>query len=82
MTLVQEFINMIEANFKAEIAELKSQVDDLQEQVRNTNTQSNLKDWEIKFLKEDVKRLSEWNERLIAKSTEKRRYLQTEDTED
>lgn len=58
MSLIQEFINMIEANFKAEIAELKSQVEDLQEQVRNTNTQSNLKDWEIKFLKEDVKRLS------------------------
>ena len=34
--------------YAAEIAELKSQVEDLQEQVRNTNTQSNLKDWEIK----------------------------------
>ena len=58
MSLVQEFINMIEANFKAEIAELKSQVEDLQEELRETRTQSNLKDWEIKFLKEDVKRLS------------------------
>ena len=75
MSLIQEFINMIEANFKAEIAELKSQVDDLQEQVRQTNTQSNLKDWEIKFLKEDVKRLN-------AKRDEKRHLTQTEDTED
>ena len=75
MTLVQEFINMIEANFKAEITELKSQVEDLQEELRETRTQSNLKDWEIKFLKEDVKRLN-------AKRDEKRRYLQTEDTED
>ena len=75
MSLVQEFINMIEANFKAEIAELKSQVDDLQEQVRNTNTQSNLKDWEIKFLKEDVKRLS-------AKSTEKCTGMRMKHTEE
>lgn len=60
---------------KLEIAELKSQVEDLQEQVRNTNTQSNLKDWEIKFLKEDVKRLN-------AKTYEKRHLLQTKDTED
>ena len=75
MTLIQEFINMIEANFKAEIAELKSQVEDLQEELRETRTQSNLKDWEIRFLKEDVKRLN-------AKTYEKRHYLQTEDTEE
>lgn len=58
-----------------EITELKSQVSDLQEQVRQTNTASNMKDWQIRFLKEDVKRLS-------AKSTEKWHYLKTEDTED
>ena len=75
MSLIQEFINMIEANFKAEIAELKSQVDDLQEQVRQTNTQSNLKDWEIKFLKEDVKRLS-------AKNTEKCPKMRMKHTEE
>jgi len=66
---------MIEANFKAEIAELKSQVEDLQEELRETRTQSNLKDWEIKFLKEDVKRLS-------AKRDEKCHLTQTEDTEE
>lgn len=75
MSLIQEFINMIEANFKAEIAELKSQVEDLQEELRETRTQSNLKDWEIRFLKEDVKRLS-------AKRDEKRHLTQMEDTED
>lgn len=75
MSLIQEFINMIEANFKAEIAELKSQVEDLQEELRETRTQSNLKDWEIRFLKEDVKRLS-------AKSTEKCHLTQAQDTED
>lgn len=75
MSLIQEFINMIEANFKAEIAELKSQVEDLQEELRETRTQSNLKDWEIRFLKEDVKRLN-------AKRDEKRHYSQTKDTED
>ena len=58
-----------------EIEELKSQVEDLQEELGETRAQSNMKDWEIRFLKEDVKRLS-------AKSTEKRHHLQTEDTED
>lgn len=58
-----------------ELTELQSQVDDLQEELGETRAQSNLKDWEIRFLKEDVKRLT-------AKQTEKRRYLQTEDTED
>jgi ribosomal protein L29 len=72
---MQDFITHNENKLFAEIAELKSQVEDLQEELRETRTQSNLKDWEIKFLKEDVKR-------LIAKSTEKRRYLQTEDTEE
>ena len=75
MSLIQEFINMIEANFKAEIAELKSQVEDLQEELRETRTQSNLKDWEIRFLKEDVKR-------LYAKSTGKCPEMRTRDTED
>ena len=75
MTLIQSLINCIETYYKNELTELQSQVDDLQEQVRNTNTQSNLKDWEIKFLKEDVKRLN-------AKTYEKRHYLQTEDTEE
>ena len=58
-----------------EIDELKSQVDDLQEELGETRAQSNLKDWEIRFLKEDVKRLT-------AKLYEKRHHLQTEDTED
>jgi len=75
MTLIQALINCIETYYKNELTELQSQVDDLQEQVRNTNTQSNLKDWEIKFLKEDVKRLN-------AKTYEKRHLLQTKDTED
>lgn len=75
MTLAQAFYKATEDKHLAEIAELQSQVSDLQEQVRQTNTQSNLKDWEIRFLKEDVKRLS-------AKSTEKWHYLKTEDTED
>jgi len=75
VTLVQEFINMIEANFKAEIAELKSQVEDLQEELRETRTQSNLKDWEIRFLNEDIKRLN-------AKTYEKCHLAQAEDTED
>ena len=58
-----------------EIEELKSQVEDLQEELGETRAQSNLKDWEIRFLKEDVKRLT-------AKLYEKRHFLQTEDTED
>ena len=75
MTLIQSLINCIETYYKNELTELQSQVDDLQEQVRNTNTQSNLKDWEIKFLKEDVKRLS-------AKLEEKHHQLHIMDMED
>jgi hypothetical protein len=40
-----------------EIAELKSQVEDLQEELSDTRTQSNMKDWQIRFLKEENKRL-------------------------
>ena len=58
-----------------ELTELQSQVDDLQEELGETRAQSNLKDWEIRFLKEDVKRLT-------AKLYEKRHQMQTEDTED
>jgi peptidoglycan hydrolase CwlO-like protein len=58
-----------------EIDELKSQVEDLQEELSDTRTQSNMKDWQIRFLKEDVKRLT-------AKLYEKRHFLQSEDTED
>jgi peptidoglycan hydrolase CwlO-like protein len=58
-----------------ELTELQSQVDDLQEELGETRAQSNLKDWEIRFLKEDVKRLT-------AKLYEKRHFLQTRDTED
>ena len=58
-----------------EIAELKSQVEDLQEELSDTRTQSNMKDWQIRFLKEDVKRLT-------AKLYEKRNLMQSEDTED
>jgi peptidoglycan hydrolase CwlO-like protein len=58
-----------------ELTELQSQVDDLQEELGETRAQSNLKDWEIRFLKEDVKRLT-------AKLYEKRHLTQAEDTED
>jgi len=58
-----------------EIDELKSQVEDLQEELGETRAQSNMKDWQIRFLKEDVKRLS-------AKLYEKRNLMQSEDTED
>jgi peptidoglycan hydrolase CwlO-like protein len=58
-----------------ELTELQSQVDDLQEELSDTRAQSNLKDWEIRFLKEDVKRLT-------AKLYEKRHSRQTRDTED
>jgi peptidoglycan hydrolase CwlO-like protein len=58
-----------------ELTELQSQVDDLQEELGETRAQSNLKDWEIRFLKEDVKRLT-------AKLYEKRHSRQTRDTED
>jgi hypothetical protein len=40
-----------------ELTELQSQVDDLQEELGETRAQSNLKDWEIRFLKEENKRL-------------------------
>ena len=40
-----------------ELTELQSQVDDLQEELGETRAQSNMKDWQIRFLKEDVKRL-------------------------
>jgi hypothetical protein len=40
-----------------EIEELKSQVEDLQKELGETRAQSNLKDWEIRFLKEENKRL-------------------------
>ena len=58
-----------------ELTELQSQVDDLQEELGETRAQRNLKDWEIRFLKEDVKRLT-------PKLYETRHFLQTEDTED
>ena len=66
----QDFITHNENKLLAEIAELKSQVEDLQQELRETRTQSNLKDWAIRFLKEDVKRMREL------------RYKQLEDTED
>lgn len=75
MTLAQAFYKATEDKHLAEIAELQSQVSDLQEQVRQTNTASNMKDWQIRFLKEDVKRLT-------AKLYEKRNLMQSEDTED
>jgi predicted metal-dependent hydrolase len=58
-----------------ELTELQSQVEDLQEELSDTRTQSNMKDWQIRFLKEDVKRLT-------AKLYEKRHSRQTRDTED
>lgn len=61
--------------YAAEIEELKSQVADLQEELGNVLDIKNRQAWEIRFLKEDVKRLS-------AKRYEKCHYLQTEDTED
>ena len=53
MTPEQALYKHTEDKHLAEIAELKSQVDDLQEQVRQTNTQSNLKDHAIKRLQSD-----------------------------
>lgn len=61
--------------YAAEIEELKSQVADLQEELGNVLDIKNRQAWEIRFLKEDIKRLS-------AKSTEKRHLTQAEDTED
>lgn len=40
-----------------ELTELQSQVDDLQEELGETRAQSNMKDWQIRFLKEENKRL-------------------------
>ena len=61
--------------YAAEISELKSQVEDLQEELGNVLGVKNRQAWEIRFLKEDIKRLS-------AKSTDRRHYMQTEDMED
>ena len=43
--------------YAAEIEELKSQVADLQEELGNTIAIKNRQVWEIRFLKEDIKRL-------------------------
>jgi predicted nucleic acid-binding Zn-ribbon protein len=61
--------------YAAEIEELKSQVADLQEELGNVLDIKNRQAWEIRFLKEDIARMS-------AKRYEKRHYLRTEDTED
>jgi peptidoglycan hydrolase CwlO-like protein len=58
-----------------ELTELQSQVDDLQAELGETRAQSNMKDWQIRFLKEDVKRLS-------AKLEEKHHQLHIRDMED
>ena len=71
----QDFITHNENKLLAEIEELKSQVEDLQEELGNVLGVKNRQAWEIRFLKEDVKRLS-------AEVYEKRHYWRTEDTED
>lgn len=57
MSLEQELVRINEDKLLAEISELKSQVEDLQEELGETRAQSNMKDWEIRFLKEENKRL-------------------------
>ena len=61
--------------YAAEIEELKSQVADLQEELGNVLGVKNRQAWEIRFLKEDIARMS-------AKRDEKRHLTQAEDTED
>jgi capsule polysaccharide export protein KpsE/RkpR len=39
------------------VVKMAGELTDLQEELGETRAQSNLKDWEIRFLKEDVKRL-------------------------
>jgi len=65
--------------YAAEISELKSQVEDLQEELGNVNGEKNRLVWELRFAQEENKRL---RERLSAKQTEKRHQMQTEDRED
>jgi chromosome segregation ATPase len=62
-----------------ELTELQSQVEDLQEELGNVNGEKNRLVWELRFAQEENKRL---RERLSAKQTEKRHFLQTEDIED
>lgn len=45
------------AKFKAEISELKSQVEDLNEELGNVLDVKNRQAWEIRLLKEEIKRL-------------------------
>jgi len=61
--------------YAAEIEELKSQVEDLQEELGNVLGVKNRQVWEIRFLKEDIKRLS-------AKNTEKCDLRRMKDTEE
>ena len=61
--------------YAAEIEELKSQVADLQDELGNTIAIKNRQVWEIRFLKEDIKR-------LYAEIDEKRCCMQLKDTED
>lgn len=75
MLTVQEFVTYNENKLIAEISELKSQVEDLNEELGNVLDVKNRLVWELKFANEHI-------DRLIAKQTEKRHHLQTEDTED
>jgi hypothetical protein len=61
--------------YAAEIEELKSQVADLQEELGNVLGVKNRQAWEIRFLKEDIARLS-------AKNTEKCAEMRMKHTED
>ena len=61
--------------YAAEIEELKSQVADLQEELGNTIAIKNRQVWEIRFLKEDIKR-------LYAKNTEKCTGMRMKHTEE
>lgn len=53
----QEFVTLNENKLIAEISELKSQVEDLQEELGNVLDVKNRQAWEIRLLKEEIKRL-------------------------
>jgi len=73
--MIQDFITHNENKLLAEIEELKSQVEDLQEELGNVLGVKNRQAWEIRFLKEDIARLS-------AKNTEKCAAMRMKHTEE
>ena len=75
MSLEQELVRINEDKLLAEIEELKSQVADLQEELGNVLDIKNRQAWEIRFLKEDIARMS-------AKRYEKCAGMRMKDTEE